>query len=135
MFPQVQQETESTYLHWIKGDDPNNKDIAQKTQKPYAFDLPDDPTRPSLTLHNSSGSPVPYRYRWAKEGTWLTATLPPDGDRWHSVPATITSTEQWFLEVKFDDGETGTLKVGKTYRYSPGPKKRGLNDGEDAEKP
>jgi hypothetical protein len=52
----------------------------------------------------------------------------------HSVPASITSADQWFLDVKFDDGETGKLKVGKTYRYSPGSKKsRGLD--EDMEQP
>lgn len=129
MFPQVQQETEVTYVHWVKGDDPNNPEVKQKTQKPQAFDLPDDPTRPSLTLHNNGKETVHYRYRWGKDGNWSAATLPPEGNRMHSVPATIGSTDRWFLEVKFDDGETGTLKVGKTYKYSHGPKKtRGLEE-------
>jgi len=129
LFPQVQQETVGMSSEWHQEDPQKEDENKQKFQKPQAFELPDDPTRPYLVLHNTAQAVVRYRYRWGNEGNWASASLPPEGDRLHSVPATIASPERSNLELKFEDGETDTLKVGKRYRYSPGPKKtRGLDE-------
>ncbi len=134
LFPQVEHECQVMSAEWHDSGPQKNEPQSQKTQKPQAFDVPDDPTRPFLTLHNNSQGIVRYQYRWGHQGTWSSASMPPGGDRLHSVSSAAAAADQ-VLEVKFDDGESGSLKIGKRYQYSPGSKKRGLNDGDETPSP
>jgi hypothetical protein len=67
---------------------------------------------------------------WSGDTTWEKATIAAMASRTYQAPTGKTSAP--VLDVKFENGETGTLKLGKTYRWtSDTKKKRGLIDPEE----
>jgi len=126
LFPHIQQATATAFARWSKDQRARGETVEQNTQTPRAFDLADPAFLPSLTLRNGANTAVRYQFRWGSDGEWETGTLAPQGVRIHSAPARSTGADRPSLNVKFDDGETATLKLGKTYRYIPdGKKSRG----------
>jgi hypothetical protein len=120
LFPEVEQGTAHAFSRWSHDQQARGERLDQKTQKPRAFALPRDPTRPSLTIRNASNQVVRYRHRWGTDGDWDQVVLAPEGGRLHLPPAGRSGTEPAALNVEFEDGEKESLKVGKTYRYKPG---------------
>ncbi len=119
LFPEVEQGTARAFSRWSRDQQARGERLDQKTQKPRAFALPRDPTRPSLTIRNASNQVVRYRHRWSSDGDWDQVVLAPEGGRLHLPPPGRSGSEPAALLVEFADGEKATLKVGKTYRYTP----------------
>jgi len=137
-FPSLRQETENISAPWIKDfqkqprKDPVKLD--QKTQRPQAFELTEATTAPpTLTIRNTSTSPLRYQYRWGGAGSYETAVLKTQEARVHTLPAGKSAKDVPTLEVKTDAGTVAQLKVGKVYRYSGASKNRSLLDDEDDE--
>lgn len=124
LFPQVQQETMLSFSRWAKDQRARGEKLDQKTQKPRAFTLPEPPGGPGLILVNGSNLPLHYRFYWGNEGTFERATLAAGGTRWHSVPISYSGDEIPRMQIKFEDEEPTSLKVGKSYRYTPDHKKK-----------
>jgi hypothetical protein len=133
LFSRLQRDTEKAFGSWAKEHRARGEKVDQSTQKPRAFDLAGGSVnRTSLTLINASNEPLRYQYRWSGDTNWEKATIAAMASRTHQAPAGKTTAS--VLEVKFENGETGTLKLGKSYRWtSDTKKKRGLTDPEEPE--
>lgn len=123
LFHDVEQGTAREFAHWSRDQQARGEHVDQKTQKPRAFELPRDPTRPSLTVRNGTNRVVRYRCRWGNDGDWEQIAMAPLGGRLHLAPADRSGAETPLLNVEFDDGETAAFKVGKTYRFNQDLKK------------
>jgi caspase domain-containing protein len=131
LFQEVQSGTVREFSHWSRNQQARGANVEQKTQKPRAFDLPRDPTRPSVTMRNGTMTVVRYRCRWRNEGEWEQVVMSPDGGHLHLAPTSHTTAESPFLNVEFENGEAATLVTGKTYKFNSGPRKsRGLNEAD-----
>lgn len=113
VFPRVQSETEKMFDGWAKEARGRGEKLDQKSQKPRAFAL----CEPSVTLLNPTKKAVRYQYRWEGESAWSSGVLPADGSQSHAVPPE-RAAKQPRLEVKFDTGETGLLRPGKSYKFA-----------------
>lgn len=131
LFQEVQSGTAREFSHWSRDQQARGAKVEQKTQKPRAFELPRDPTRPSVTLRNGTSTVVRYRCRWGNEGDWEQVIMSPEGGHLHLAPTGHTSPEPRSLNVEFENGEAATLATGKTYKFNSGPRKsRGLNEAD-----
>jgi hypothetical protein len=122
LFHEVESGTAREFARWSRDQQARGEPVEQQTQKPRAFELPRDPTRPGLALRNGTNKVVRYRCRWGNEGDWEQVVMAPEGARLHLAPLKTSSAESPTLSVEFGDQERATLKVGKTYRYTASTK-------------
>lgn len=123
LFPEIQQGTAREFTHWARQQQARGEAVDQRTQKPRAFELPRDPSRPSLTLRNGSSQVIRYRYRWGSSGEWEPVVVPPEGSHLHVAPLGPIGGDPPNMIAVFENGESESLKVGKIYRFTPDQKK------------
>lgn len=130
VFERVQTQTQEAFKEYAKDAQGRGEKVDQKTQKPRAFSLADggSASGQSLTLVNGGKKPVRYQHRWEGEASWESSTLPADGSKTHTAPPAKPGKETAKLEVKFENGEAATLKVGKNYKYTDDKKTRKVSD-------
>jgi hypothetical protein len=123
IFPRVRAETEGSFDRWSLEARRQGKQTEQNNQKPRAFSLGDNQ---SLTIVNQTKKAVKYQHRWEGETEWETTVLPPEGAHAHAPHK--GGNDAPGLEVKFETGETGVFRPGKSYRYFDGKKTRNVNE-------
>jgi hypothetical protein len=121
LFPKARVDTEKAYGRWASEARGRGEKLDQRTQVPRAFSLGDNQ---ALTIVNLTKKAIRYQHRWEGENDWESTTLPAEGSHTHSPLKAGKDAPR--LEVKFDTGETGMLRVGKSYKYSDGKKSRSV---------
>jgi hypothetical protein len=105
-FPKLQRETEALFDRWLREMRSYKVTITGTNQKPYAYALgkrllPTARSYAVLSVENGTGEVVKYRYRWAGETAWQSATLQKGEKRAHSL-ALKDDASPPELEAQFD---------------------------------